>query len=106
MPSTPLISAGLDGPIGVALDAAGKIYVTNIFGNSVTTYKPDGTQTTPTITAGLDEPWGIAVDSAGKIYVANSANNTLTTYNPDGTQTTPTITGLNIPEGVAVHCAH
>jgi YVTN family beta-propeller protein len=100
--STPTITAGLDGPFGVAVDAAGKIYVAN-FNNTVTTYHADGTQTTPTITAEpIDIPQGIAVDLAGKIYVANYYRGTVTTYNANGAAGTPTITGLFAPGGVAV----
>jgi YVTN family beta-propeller protein len=50
-----------------------------------------------------DGPTGVAVDAARKIYVTNYYNNILTTYKANGTQTTTTITGLNEPEGVAVH---
>lgn len=57
--STPTIT-GLKTPYGVAVDGAGKIYVTNFDGNSVTTYKPDGSPSSPTIT-GLNQPFGIAV---------------------------------------------
>jgi DNA-binding beta-propeller fold protein YncE len=39
-------SAGLNSPYGVALDAAGKIYVTNQGNNTVTTYNPNLNQTT------------------------------------------------------------
>lgn len=78
---------------GIAVDAAGKIYVTNDrVGDSVTTYNPDGTRATPTITAAFGaEPSGIALDAFGKIYVVNLGNKNVTTYNPDGTQTTPRI---------------
>ena len=44
-----------------------KIYVVNLGNNTLTTYKPDGTQTAPTITAGLDYPYGVTVDANGKI---------------------------------------
>lgn len=72
-----------------------KIYLTNYFAQTVTTYNLDGTQTTPTISIGPDTPYGIAVDTAGKIYVThNNDPGSVTTYNPDGTQTTPTISGL------------
>lgn len=68
-----------------------RIYVANANGNSITTYKVDGSQTSPTITSGINIPFGVAVDTNGKIYVANAGNNTITTYNPDGSQASPTI---------------
>jgi NHL repeat len=104
--TTPTITAGLDGASGVAIDAAGRIYVANSGNNTVTTYNADGTQTTPTITSGINSPSGVAVDVAGRIYVANIGSNTVTTYKADGTRTTPTITsGINSPSGVAVDTA-
>lgn len=105
--TTPTITAGLDFPTDVAVDANGKIYVVNDENNTVTTYLPDGTQTTPTIT-GLHLPTGVAVDAAGKIYVANRSGGhqkigSITTYDVDGQQTTPTITtAIEKPAGVAV----
>jgi hypothetical protein len=108
--TSPTITAGLNQPSAVTVNAAGKIYVTNYpslnGGNTVTTYNANGTPTTPTITAGVFMPTGVAVDAAGKIYVADDGFLTVTTYNADGTQTTPTITaGLNGPLGVAVDAA-
>jgi len=100
------ITQGLAGPFGVAVDAGGKIYVTNVHSGEVTTYLPDGTQTTPTI-SGIFLPWGIAVGKNGKIYVvsgeqASCTSTTLTTYTAAGVRTTPTITILGEPIGVAV----
>jgi hypothetical protein len=100
-PTTPTIR--LDYPRGVAVDAAGKIYVAN--GQNVTSYNADGTQTTPTIAAGLKYASGVAVDAAGKIYVTDGVTGDVTTYKADGTRTTPTITGLSDPAGIAVDAA-
>ena len=98
--------AGLDGPVGVAVDASGKIYVANSGSlpntGSIETFNPDGSPASPTITAGLTTPFGITVDANGKIYVANYNGGTVTTYLADGTQTTPTITGLQFPTDVKV----
>jgi hypothetical protein len=52
---------GLNAPTGVAVDAAGKIYVVNNSSSTVTTYNPDGSVSSPTIATGLNSPWGIAV---------------------------------------------
>jgi DNA-binding beta-propeller fold protein YncE len=103
--STPTITSGLSGPFGVAVDAAGKIYVVND-NSTVTAYDVDGNRTTPTITAGLNNSLGVAVDATGKIYVTSADSDTVTTYNPDGSASTPTITaGLNFPIGLAVDAA-
>jgi YVTN family beta-propeller protein len=87
----------------VAVDANGKIYVTDSNDNTVFTYGADGSQTTPTITAGLNTPFGIAVAANGKIYVANAAGNNVTTYAKNGKPTKVTIACCQNPRGVAVN---
>ncbi len=85
----------LAGPTGIALDGAGNIYVTNLFGGgsgsgagngSITVYAPGASgNATPTATiaggsTGLVGPAGIALDGAGNIYVANQFVNSITVY--------------------------
>jgi sugar lactone lactonase YvrE len=78
-------NTGLAEPTGVAVDAAGRIYVTNAVGGagngSITVYaaNPSGTlneaplATIYGIFIGLNNPSGVALDASGKIYVANNA---------------------------------
>ncbi len=75
-------NTGLDRPVGVALDASGKIYVTNqvqgpLTPGTVTVY-PAGSEgniapkaTIAGSNTGL-EPGSITVDASGNIYVANT----------------------------------
>ncbi len=106
-------SAELFDPAGLALDAAGNVYIadggtgrirkvtastgiiTTVAGNGTSGYSGDGGQAT---SAMLNEPYGVAVDSAGNVYIAdminsrirvvgeNQAAQTITFPNP-GTQT-------------------
>ncbi len=104
-PTTPIIENGLCAPWGVAVDAKGKIYVSNVCGQNITTYTPKGNETTPTIGIG-DSVTGIAVDKHGKIYANENTLNMLQTFTPAGVQTTPTITsGLDDNQGLAVDAA-
>lgn len=70
---------GLAGPAGVALDAAGRIYVANRDGNSITAYAPDASGNASPVTTifgpatGLDMPVAAGFDAAGRLYVANLA---------------------------------
>ena len=78
-------NTGLAEPTGVALDAAGRIYVSNAVGGagngSITVYaaNPSGTLNEAPIATiygifiGLNNPAGVALDASGKIYVANNA---------------------------------
>lgn len=62
-PTTPTITATTNtstSTSAIAVDAAGKIYVTSL-GGPITTYTPDGVPTVPSISVGVSAPTGIAV---------------------------------------------
>ena len=117
-------ATGLDIPDGVALDAAGNIYVLNQYAatvGSITVYPPNpsgSTNEAPIATisggaTGLSYPSAIAVDANGYIYAGNN-NNTVTVYapNPSGAMNEApyeiiggSATGLAFPKGIAVDAA-
>jgi hypothetical protein len=80
---------GLSDPWGIALDAAGDVFVSDanantvivlpkssgtIFGQSVTA----GVAVTLSAATGLDQPSALAFDAAGDLFIGNEANNTIT----------------------------
>jgi len=84
----PATGAGLNGPLGVAVDVAGNLYIADSFNNRIrkvsngviTTVAGNGQpgftgDNGPATSAKLNGPQGIAVDSAGNIYVADANNN-------------------------------
>jgi N-acetylneuraminic acid mutarotase len=86
----PATSASLFGPIFIALDGAGNLYIADAFNQRIrkvtastgiiTTVAGDGTQGFSgdgalAIYAQLNQPWGIGVDNAGNIYFADQNNN-------------------------------
>ena len=80
----------LNSPAGLALDAAGNIYVTNDGGsNSITIYAAgsSGDVAPKAIISGSDTglstPRGIAIDSNGNIYVANARDGVVTDESED-----------------------
>ena len=105
-------SASFDGPIGVAIDRAGNVYVTcadNIIrkitqAGVVTTLagaagdwgSADGTGTA----ARFNSPSGIATDSAGNVYVADYGNSKIRKITPAGVVTTLS-TSYDFPIDVA-----
>jgi len=84
----PATTANISGPYGVAVDAAGNIYIadeynsrirkvntsgiiTTIAGNGTAGYTLDGI---PATVAELNYPTGIAVDAVGDVYIADAQN--------------------------------
>ncbi len=114
-------NTGLLGPVGIALDSSGNIYVADYGALSVFVYLPLGSSTGPlnevpsAIISGSDtgliSPAGIAVDSSRNIYVDDSYACSVFVY-PAGssgdvvpssaTISTTVTTGLSSPQGIAV----
>ena len=72
---------GLSGPVGVALDPAGDMFVAN-YGNSGVIELPAGRSQQALPFTGLRGPVGVAVDPAGDVFVADSVNNRVVEFSP------------------------
>jgi sugar lactone lactonase YvrE len=85
--SIPATSANLSGPLGIAVDLSGNLYISDESTNRVrkvsngviTTIAGNGTggfagDNGPATSAQLSEPSGLAVDSAGNLYIADTRN--------------------------------
>jgi sugar lactone lactonase YvrE len=86
-------------PQGVAVDAAGNVYVTDIGLQEVFKVTPSGTQTA--VGSGLGVPEGVAVDGAGNVYITDSQVDAVFKVTPGGVQTMVG-SGFDYPVGVAV----
>jgi len=96
---------GLDICNGLAIDAAGNVWVTNGNGNSVSEFSPVGVPNTnsPFTVGGLTHPSSLAIDSSGNVWVANPTANTISVLNSSGSAVNGSpISGVSEPEGIAV----
>jgi streptogramin lyase len=96
------IGSGFSDPRGVAVDAAGDVFVADTDNNAVKEVKPNGSIIT--IGSGFILPTGVAVDTAGDVFVADYDNNAVKEVKPDGSIITIG-SGFSYPASVAVDAA-
>src|SRR4051812_21286927 len=84
----PAVSASLNGPEGMAIDAAGNVYIADTFNHRVRMVAPDGSISTiagnglpaysgdngPATSASMFLPTDVAVDNGGNVYIADLGN--------------------------------
>jgi sugar lactone lactonase YvrE len=102
--SKTIFASGLNGPEGLAEDAAGNVFVSETGTGIIYKYTADGTSRTPFAT-GLNGPASLLFDVQGNLFDADFFGNTIYKFAPDGTRTTFAGTGLNGPANLAFDSA-
>jgi murein DD-endopeptidase MepM/ murein hydrolase activator NlpD len=102
------LATGLSGPVGIAIDGAGRIFVSDTYNDRIVTLDADGVASPLALDVSLDTPTGIAVDSTGTLYVADTGNNVVRAIDRSGLSATIDayeIGGFQRPIGVAADTA-
>ena len=101
-----LVTTGLDGPDGLAVDAAaGKLYWTDAGTAKIQRADLDGSNVENLITSGLSIPYGLALDvSGGKMYWTDRQSSKIQRADLDGSgvEDLLTLAGLAFPAEIAV----
>ncbi len=100
------LASGFQSTTGVAVNAAGDVFIADGVANTVTKIPFGGGNATAVVVAtGFNAPYGIAIDASGALYVADHGNNEIKKFAAGSN--TPTIigSGFSLPYGVAVDAA-
>ncbi|HXC68970.1 MAG TPA: NHL repeat-containing protein [Pyrinomonadaceae bacterium] len=110
----PANRAQFNGPIGVAVDVNGNIYVADTYNDRIRLITPDGQVSTVAgkgtpgfadgdrNTALFDTPCGVVVANDGTLIVADTGNDRLRRIDAQGNVTTLQVTDLSSPIGLAL----
>ncbi|HEV7220416.1 MAG TPA: hypothetical protein VGN39_16210 [Terriglobales bacterium] len=93
------VGSGFISPEGVAVDAGGNVFVTDLVFQRVFKIAPNGTKRG--VGGELAVPQAVAVDGAGNVYVADSGAAAIIKITPGGLQTTVG-SGFSFPNGIAL----
>jgi DNA-binding beta-propeller fold protein YncE len=94
--------ARFNGPLGIAVDASGRVFVADTYNDRIRVVEPDGIVRTIVPEIRFDTPSGVAVDAAGYVYVADTRNRTIQQIDPAWRSAVPFgFAGLARPIGVA-----
>jgi len=81
----PVATASFNTPTGIAFDAAGNLYVSDVGNSAVRKITPAGIVST--FATGFNFPRELKVDGTGNVYVAEMNGNTIKRISPNGTVT-------------------
>jgi sugar lactone lactonase YvrE len=102
--SKTIFASGLNGPEGLAQDAAGNVFVSETGTGIIYKYSADGSSRTPFAT-GLNGPASLVFDLQGNLWDADFFGNKIYKFGPDGSRTTFADTGLNGPANLTFDSA-
>jgi hypothetical protein len=102
---SPLVSSGLNGPCGLAIDANGNLYIADTGDNVIKEWVRSSNTIATLVSSGLNSPLGGAVDGSGDVYIADTFNSSVEEWISSANAVValvPVSDGLAITGGVAV----
>jgi sugar lactone lactonase YvrE len=108
VPTGATTGAGIDDPIGLAVNASNDLFVANNITNEVLAFTSSGVPIPgDDVAANLNYPSAITVDPSGNLWVVNIGDSTITEYNiatdaEDSYDTLNSSNGIGVPTGIAV----
>jgi sugar lactone lactonase YvrE len=114
----PAAQARFNGPMGVAVDGQGRVYVADTWNDRIRVIEPDGQVRTLAggdapgnvdgagVGARLDTPVSLALDSHGNLLIADLYNNAIRRLAPDGTLDTRVPAGGVVDGPLALAVTH
>ena len=96
------VGSGFRSPYAVAVDAAGDVFISELYGNQVVEVPFGGGAPTTVAATGLSNTFGVAVDGAGDVFIADADNNRVVEVPAGGGAQTTVGIGLSNPRGVVV----
>ncbi|MGV6873997.1 hypothetical protein ACUSIJ_15080 [Pseudochelatococcus sp. B33] len=88
----------ISSPVGIAVDAAGSVFVSSYSGDTIVRVAPDGSR--ETIADGLATPTGIAFAHDGRLLIANRSSGETVALDMKSGGRTVVARGLSLPVGV------
>jgi hypothetical protein len=85
------IVTGIANPQGIAVDAAGTLYVANYGGNTVTEYPAGATSPSVTLSKGISHPLDVSVDKNGIVYITEGSAGQILEFKPGSTSADATV---------------
>ncbi|MGB8843961.1 MAG: hypothetical protein WCC64_23170, partial [Aliidongia sp.] len=102
----PVISGVFAFPVGVAMDAAGNIYVADDETDTISKIAPSGAVSVfVTADQGLNRPESLAFDATGNLFVADSGDGTIMMITPAGVVSPFVTGGIGQPMGLVFDAA-
>jgi sugar lactone lactonase YvrE len=99
----PAGQARFNGPVGVAVDQTGRVFVADTYNDLIRVIDTDGRVRTIATAASFDTPCGIAVDRSGRIYVADTRHRIVQRIDSTWTSAEPFgAASMYRPVGIAV----